>query len=453
MEENQTINRFSVLVVDDEQDMLHSMKRFFRPFDFNLDFALNGEEALHIISKKPVNLMLLDLKMPGMNGLEVLKQARQIDEGIKIIIHTAHGAIADAVEALKMGASDFLEKGNSPEILRARIKNAYELWETQQENRQLKKNVLQSFNFDGFIGESPPVQKLKEMIARVAPSDASVLIQGESGTGKELVAQAIHHHSQRKNGPVVVVDCAAISETVLESELFGHSKGAFTGADTPAVGLIRSADKGTLFLDEIGELSTSVQGKRLRTIQEREVRPVGSTKSYPVDIRIIAATNRTLLDEISTGGFRQDLYYRLSAVTLTSPPLRTRGISDIKLLVEYFLKKLPHKSNNITEITKSSIQCLADYDWPGNIRELENTIQSALVFSNGSEITLEDLPELLSCKNSEIENISPEGTLAYYELQAIKNALKQSDNNRRKAANILDIAEATLYRKIKQFNL
>lgn len=445
-------DRFSLLIVDDEQKMLSAMERFFISYGFDLNFARNGEQALHYLSKKEIHLMLLDLKMPGMDGIEVLKEARNIQEDVKVIILTGHGGIAQAVEALKLGASDFLEKGGPPEILQSRVMSTVELWKANKENRNLKQGLPQSFHFKGFVGESPAVLKTKEMIVRVASSDASVLIQGESGTGKELVAQAIHHHSLRAKGPMIAVDCAAISETVLESELFGHTKGAFTGADKPVLGLIRAADKGSLFFDEIGELSMAVQAKLLRTIQERIVRPVGSTTTYPVDIRIIAATNRTLLDEIPVNGFRQDLYYRLSAVTLTSPPLRERD-QDIRLLVAHFIKKHHTNGDDLPRVNEEAMSYLINYEWPGNIRELENTIQGALVFSNGLEIKPGDLPESLTGQKLEPAQLIPVGTLAYYEYQAIKNALKQMDNNRRKAAVMLDIAEATLYRKIKQFNL
>lgn len=448
----ETSKRFSLLVVDDEQKTFTAMERFFVRYNFDLSFALNGEQALHFITRKTIDLMLLDIKMPGMDGLEVLKEAKGINPDVKVIILTGHGGIAEAVEALKLGASDFLEKGGPPEILESRVRGAVDLWKARQENQSLKQGLSQSFQFKGLVGESPAIQKLKEMIVRVAPSEASVLIQGESGTGKELVAQAIHYHSLRAKGPIVAVDCAAISETVLESELFGHTKGAFTGADKSALGLIRSADKGTLFLDEIGELSSVVQAKLLRTIQERIVRPVGSTKTYPVDIRIIAATNRTLLDEIPAGSFRQDLYYRLSAVTLTSPPLRERD-QDIRLLVDHLIKKHHVKNSEYPAATQDALASFFNYEWPGNVRELENTIQGALVFSDGPEIKLSDLPESITGQKPDASQMLPVGTLAYYEYQAIKNALKQTDNNRRKAATMLDIAEATLYRKIKQFDL
>jgi DNA-binding NtrC family response regulator len=445
--------KFSMLVVDDEEKIRHAMERFFIAKNYDLSFASQGAEALDILKSKQVDLMLLDLKMPEVDGMEVLRQIQPMMNRLKVIILTGHGGVEDAVEAIKLGASDFLEKGGPPEILGSRVANAHALWLAEQENRQLKNAVPGTFSYEGLIGESPPVAKLKEMIVRVGPSEVSVLIQGESGTGKELVARAIHHHSNRCNAPLVAVDCAAISETVLESELFGHTKGAFTGADRAAQGLIRSAHSGTLFLDEIGELSMNVQAKLLRTIQERVVRPVGSTRNHEVDIRIIAATNRNLLEEIPAGRFRQDLYYRLSAVTLTSPPLRERG-DDIRELTSHLIFQHSPDGQEVPEISEDAMACLTHYEWPGNIRELENTLQGALVFSQGPQITLADLPEALTGMASGAgESLGRPGSLAFYEFQAIKNALKQADNNRRKAAAILDIAEATLYRKIKQYKL
>lgn len=448
----QGIEKFAMLVVDDEEKTLHAMERFFIAKNYDLAFASNGTQALEILGHQRIDLMLLDLKMPEMDGLEVLRQIQHLMNRLKVIILTGHGGVGDAVEAIKLGASDFLEKGGPPEILGSRVANAHALWEAQEENRQLRDNLPKEFSFEGLIGDSQPVAKLKEMIVRVAPSEASVLIQGESGTGKELVARAIHHHSGRRKAPLVAVDCAAISETVLESELFGHTKGAFTGADRVAQGLIRSAHTGTLFLDEIGELSMNVQAKLLRTIQERVVRPVGSTQNHGVDIRIIAATNRNLLEEIPAGRFRQDLYYRLSAVTLTSPPLRERG-EDIQVLTDYFLRIHTPENTQVPKLSPDAMVCLTHHEWPGNIRELENTVQGALVFCRGGEITLADLPEALTGMAPEPGASALPGTLAFYEFQAIKNALNQAGNNRRKAAGILDIAEATLYRKIKQYKL
>lgn len=456
MPESQSL--FSILIVDDEEDIIRSLKRFFARYNYRLHSATDGASALDILRTTKIDLLILDLKMPGMDGITVLKKARELLPQLKTIIQTGFGGVSEAVDAIKLGASDFLEKGESPEILRLRVGKIYEIWNLERENKALRNQNSQKFHFARLVGESAKINKLKDMIVRVAPTDTTVLIQGESGTGKELIAQAIHHHSTRADQPFVAVDCAAISETVIESELFGHTKGAFTGAESATLGLVRAADQGTLFLDEIGELSIGMQAKFLRTIQERVVRPVGSTRNYPVNIRIIAATNRNLLDEVAKGNFRQDLYYRLSSVTLVSPPLRERE-ADILLLARQILAAAAQ--DNPTTLSPDALNAIKNYDWPGNVRELENVLRGALVFAENGKIGAVDLPEGLTGhtgqpnqpEGSSPEVTLPNGTLAAYELAAIKNALLEAGNNRRQAAEILGIAEATLYRKIKQFNL
>jgi len=444
--------KFTILIVDDEPSVISSLQRFFARYNYQLVTALNGKEALEILNTTDVALVILDLNMPGMDGFTVLKKARLLIPDLKIIIQTGHGGVTEAVEALKQGASDFLEKGSSPEILKKRVGQVYEIWLLEQKNKELSDRSANEFLFEKLVGESPKMKKLKDMIVRVAPTDTTVLIQGESGTGKELIARAIHHHSNRAQYAFVPVDCASISETVLESELFGHVKGAFTGADSTALGLIRTAEKGTLFLDEIGELSIGMQAKFLRTLQERIVRPVGSTKNHAVDIRIVAATNRNLLDEVSAKKFRQDLYYRLSTVTLTSPPLREKE-DDIKLLIDHILHDSEKGLDRQMTVSEEALNMIRRYEWPGNVRELENVLRGAMVFSEESTIDPADLPPILGGQGEQTEGLIPEGTLASYELEAIRNALEKANNNRRKAAEILDIAEATLYRKIKQYRL
>ena len=358
----------------------------------------------------------------------------------------------EAVKAVQKGALDFLVKGEALDVLNNRIRQVYEHWQLEQENLALRRKDAEQFEFDRLIGESPPMVQLKKLITRVAPTDSTVLIQGESGTGKELIAQALHHHSERRDKPFVAIDCASISESVLESELFGHERGAFTGADAPFQGVIRSADKGTLFLDEIGEISTSVQAKLLRAVQERSIRPVGSTRFYKVDVRIIAATNKILLNEVANAAFRQDLYYRLSTVTLTAPPLRKRE-NDIFLLTEYFLEQCSASLGRRVQISDEVHELFARYEWPGNIRELDNVLRGAAVFSDGGVIEATDLPQAIRSSKPLVEPATEPVTLEAMEKEAIRKALALSKNNRKEARKILAISEATLYRKIKKYNL
>jgi len=449
----QNQEQFTLLIVDDEQDVRNAMKRYFARRPYRLLFAPDGDSALNVISTNSVDLMLLDLKMPGMDGLAVLKEALNKQPDLKAIMLTGHGGVQEAVTAMKLGAMDFFNKSISPEVLRSKVEQVHTVWELEMENRKLRDCLSAEFKFESLIGESPPMLKLKDMIARIAPTDTSVLIQGESGTGKELIAQALHYHSNRKSGVFMPVDCAAINETVIESELFGHTKGAFTGADRSTLGLIRSADQGTLFLDEVGELSMQMQAKLLRTIQERTVRPVGSTKMFPVDIRIVAATNRNLVDAVAAGDFRQDLYYRISAVTLNAPPLRERG-DDILLLSRHIAGRLEQEGIPSKKFSDAALLILCAYNWPGNVREQENVIRSAMAFARGDTIDPADLSAITTTPSGQPDTHSSETvSLSDYQVEAIRNALEQTSGNRRDAAKMLGISESTLYRRIKQYNL
>jgi len=443
--------KFTLMIVDDEESIRRAMERYFARSPYRLLFAEDGAGALDLISQNPVALMLLDLKMPKMDGLAVLEKALKKWPELKVIMLTGHGGVQEAVAAIKLGALDFIEKSASPDVLRQKISQVYQMWQLEVENRKLRDRLNTPFQFEALIGASPPMLKLKDMIARISPTDTSILIQGESGTGKELIARAIHHHSTRKSGVFMPVDCAALKESVMESELFGHSKGAFTGADQATLGLIRSADKGTLFLDEVGELSVAMQAKLLRTIQERVVRPVGSTHTIHVDVRIVAATNRNLVEAIADGSFRQDLYYRLSAVTLQAPPLRERG-EDIPLLTRHFIKKLNREGLGPKNISEEALAVLRAYGWPGNVRELENVIRGAMAFAEDDKIRPGDLS--INTAVPAPENV-PGGiaSISSYEETAIRKALERSSGNRREAAKLLGISEATLYRRIKQYNL
>jgi DNA-binding NtrC family response regulator len=439
---------FIVLLVDDEESIRRSLGRYFIRSPYTFLFAADGPSALAILAQKPVALVLLDLKMPKMDGLAVLEKALKKWPMLKVIMLTGHGGVQEAVAAIKLGALDFVEKSASPELLRQKLLQIYQLWQFEQENRRGQDRCHPAFRFDDLIGSSPAVLKLKDMIARIGPTDTTVLIQGESGTGKELIARAIHHHSRRQAEVFMPVDCAALKETVVESELFGYAKGAFTGADQAALGLIRAANKGTMFLDEVGELSLVMQAKLLRTLQERVVRPVGSTQTFPVDIRIVAATNRSLVEAVANGSFRQDLYYRLSAVTLQAPPLRERG-PDIDLLARHVLEKLSREGLGAKKIAPEAMEALRAYSWPGNVRELENVIRGAMAFAEGDLIQ----PAELAIYGPACPSNHAAGSLSSLEETAIRSALQKSGGSRRQAAKLLEISEATLYRRLRQYNM
>ena len=414
-------------------------------------------EALSLLEKANVDAALVDLQMPEMDGLTLLGEIKEKYPGIMVVILTGHGGIDDAVQAIKLGAVDFLKKPFPQAELRVRVDQLYRMWLLKEENNNLKEKINFSFGFERLVGNSTALLKLKEMITQIGKSDASVLIQGETGTGKELVARAIHFHSPRADNAFVPVDCAAISEHVTESELFGHVKGAFTGAHIAAPGLIRSAEGGTVFFDEIGELSPAIQAKILRTIQEREVRPVGSAKSHPVNIRVLAATNRDLEKEVGAGNFREDLFYRLNVVTVQVPPLRKRK-EDIALLARYFIQRFKTDFSSIEGISDEALKIMYRYDWPGNIRELENAVMRAIALGRGTEILPADLPpplciEIGTSLDSRQSAALKGESLADYEQAAILSTLQKCSGNRKKAAQILDIGEATLYRKLKIYKM
>jgi len=447
--------KFSLLLVDDEPPVLSLLRQVFSKMDYYIHTAIDGQDALNLLGEKRIDAALIDWKMPGMDGLTLLKEMRENYPSIMVIMITGKGGINEAVEAMKLGAVDFMEKPFSVEGLQARVKQLCQIWELKEENRRLKDQIEFQFGFDRLVGNATPILKLKQAIAQAGPTNESVMIQGETGTGKELVARAIHYHSPRSENHFVPVDCAAISETVIESELFGHVKGAFTGAHISTLGLIRSANKGTLFLDELGELPPAVQAKLLRTIQEREVRPVGSSKSHPVDIRIVAATKRDLAEEVSLGNFREDLFYRLNVINVSVPPLRDRK-EDISLLAAYFVEHFSTDFTQTTAVSRDALICMENYRWPGNVRELENTIRRAMALGKTEIIFPEHLPLNIYTPQSDGPqdmDLPSSESLAAYETAAIRNALGKSGNNRKKAAQILGIGEATLYRKLKKYSI
>ncbi len=452
----------SILIVDDEKHYPMIIGEVLAEEGYTTFTASSGMEALDILNTQIIDLVLSDVKMPGMSGIDLMEKAKEIKPDLPVIIMTAFGSVEKAVEAMHKGAYTFILKPFENEALIAHIAKALSIYKIVRENARLKDAIRTRYQFDNIIGKSKPMQELYEIIKKVAPTSATVLIEGESGTGKELVAKSIHYNSLRKNQSLVAVNCSAFAESLLESELFGHEKGAFTGAVGLKKGRFELADKGTIFLDEIGELPMPLQVKLLRVLQERTVERVGGTLSLPVDFRLIAATNKILEDEVKKGNFREDLYYRLNVVKAALPPLRERQ-EDIPLLINHFIEKYtkgPEPAGKITGIEKTAIQRLCDYEWRGNVRELENVIERAVILAPGNRINVSDLPAQVRNPKPgtlQLEGI-PEGvglteTLAAVEKRMIQRAMKMSGNIQTKAAEILGIGKSGLNQKLKKFNL
>ncbi len=451
----ETGKQFTLLIVDDEEAILASLRRIFKKGPLIVYSAKSGEEALAIMDQTRVDAAIIDLKMRGMDGLTLLQKIKNKSVLTKVLMLTGHGGVKDAVSAISFGALDFLEKPFCANELRKKILKIADSCQLYCQVDHLLQDLRHRFDYSKLIGESPAMLEIKDLIAQVSNSDASVLIQGESGTGKELVAMAIHHHSQRKQEHFVPVDCAALGDGLMQSELFGHSKGAFTGAVSANSGLIRSAHMGTLFLDEIGELDLPLQSRLLRTLQQRMVRPVGSSQLHEVDVRVVSATNRHVATEVAKGRFREDLYYRLNTVLIELPPLRDRR-EDIPVLTDFFMNHFCKEDTCVKSVSDDAMECLNAYSWPGNVRELSNVLCRATLLSHNEEIKPTALPREIwnPIKNINKNACCIQGNkLEDYEKHAIENALSRSANNRRRAAMILGIGEATLYRKLKKYNL
>lgn len=446
--------KFTILVIDDEKDIRDGLAADFEMDGYSVKTAATGQEGLDFISKGDIDLVITDLRMPGIHGEEVLRRVTTETPGIPVIVLTGHGSIDAAVEAMHDGAYDFLTKPLNLDQLGMIVKRALEGRELKLQHETLLKEVGNEKSIDKIIGKSASMQKVLAMIRKVADSKASVLITGESGVGKELVADALHNLSSRHANSFVKVHCAALSESLLESELFGHEKGAFTGADNLHKGRFELAHGGTIFLDEIGEINQSVQIKLLRVLQEHKFERVGGEQTIEVDVRVIAATNKNLAEEVKAGRFRQDLYYRLNVVSIEVPPLRERK-DDIPLLINSFLEEFNVENGKHVEgIDTRARSAIYKYDWPGNIRELRNCIESAVVMASGKEIMIEDLPPTVS-KSSQTESISiPAGiTLEEAERMIIEQNLAANKGNKSKTADILGIGRKTLHRKLQEYGV
>jgi Response regulator containing CheY-like receiver, AAA-type ATPase, and DNA-binding domains len=440
-----------ILVVDDEKIVRESLFHWFQEEGYLVETAEDGETALRIFDKNKFDLLLVDMKMPGMSGLELLSKVKEIDKDTIVILITAFASVPTAIKALKDGAYDYVTKPVDPDELEHLVKKALEQKSLRVENEQLKGNIDEIIKPDNLIGESSQMKKIYELIHTVAPTDTTVMIRGESGTGKELVAKAIHINSRRKYFPIIPVNCGALAESILESELFGHEKGAFTGAQFKRKGKFEMADGGTIFLDEIGSVSPKMQVELLRVIESKQFSRVGGNQIIKSDFRVIIATNESLEDLVKQGKFREDLYYRLNVFSIIIPPLRERT-GDIPVLAFYFLNNFCNSMNkNIKNISPEAMEFLTKYDWPGNVRELENAIERAVVVGKGDTIKVDDLPFHVS--SSQSATIDGDNSMTAMEKKHIARVLNENNWNISKSALALEIDRVTLYNKINKYGL
>jgi DNA-binding NtrC family response regulator len=441
-----------ILIVDDEENVCALFKKVMEKEGYGAECASSGEEGLQKLESEWFDLVISDLKMPGMGGLELLKRGKMLNPALPFIMLTAFGAVDSAVAAMKEGAHDYLLKPVDTEELKLVVEKALELHRLTREVEQLRSQLDLDLDFGQIVGQSKPMRAVFRLMKMVAESNATILIQGESGTGKELIARALHQHSPRKKRPFVAINCASVPETLLESELFGYVRGAFTGANHNKKGLFEEAHEGTLLLDEIGDTSMAFQAKLLRALQENEIRPVGSNKSVKVDVRVIVATNKDLKKEMERDAFRQDLFYRLSVVPLLIPPLRNRK-EDIPPLTTHFIKKYC-KAHGLEpkSVSPNALRLLLDHPWPGNVRELENAIQRAVLINPGREISPDSLFPAAATEDAPALSLldSAKGAKEVVEREKIAEALQKTSGNRSHAAKLLGISRSALYNKLKQ---
>ena len=447
-----------ILVVDDEEGMRRLLSRVLTREGYETSAVANGAEALRLVASERFDLVVTDIKMPEMDGLQLLAELKEYEPSLPIIVITAYGTIENAVQALRSGAYDYIAKPFENDEIKLTVAKAFERERLLAENRYLHAELEGRYDFSGIVGGSLAMQQVYDMASSVAVSNANVLITGESGTGKELLARSIHYSSLRKEKPFVVLNCAAISEGVLESELFGHEKGAFSGALDTRKGRFERADQGTLFIDEVAEMSMAAQVKLLRVIQEHEFERVGGNKTISVDVRIVAATNKKLEDQVKDGNFREDLYYRLNVVNINVPPLRSRR-EDVEPLSRFFLEKyISETGKKITDLSPRALSCLLAHDWPGNVRELQNAIERAVVLSKGSVLTPRDFPQGMQGDDQICLQIPEKGgsltdILEDLERQLIIQTLQREDGSQTRAAETLGIKRTTLRYKMEKYRM
>jgi DNA-binding NtrC family response regulator len=443
-----------ILIVEDEDKLRRILELQLLDSGFEVEKAATAEEALPLIDR--ADLILTDLKLPGMTGLEMLQLVRRQDSHVPLIVMTAFGTVENAVEAMKNGAADFLLKPFSLDHLTTVVNKALEIRTLRDENRRLKEELGHKYQWDNIVGRSRAMQQIFGTIMRVGPTRATVLLAGESGVGKDLIARAIHFHSPRKDRPFVKINCTALPENLMESELFGYEKGAFTGANISKPGKFEQADTGTVMLDEIGDVPNNIQVKLLRVLQEREFERLGSNKTQHIDVRVIAATNRDLRAALEDGTFREDLYYRLNVVPIEIPPLRERK-EDIPYLANHFVQKLgPELGGTVHGIGEGAIEKLMEYSWPGNVRELENVIERSIVMALGEKLEAGDIRLDMNLRSRPVAGEAglPDGmSLDAYEQELIRNALKQANGNKSQAARILGLTRNALRYRLTQMGI
>ncbi len=446
----------TILIVDDEQPQRENLKGFFARRNFEVITADRGSAGIQAAHEQLIDIVLTDFKMPDMTGLDLLKAVKELNPEIPVIVMTAFGSIESAVEAMKEGAFDYLQKPINLDEVEILVKRALEQRRLLSENRELRKQLQERFSFSEIVSQSKEMEEALNIAGRVAKTDATVLLRGESGTGKELFARAIHYSSPRRENPFLVVNCAALPETLIESELFGHEKGAFTGAERQRLGRFEEAHGGTLFVDEVGDIPLPVQVKLLRVLQSGEFQRVGGNQTIRSDVRIIAATNRILEEMMREGSFREDLFYRLNVVAIVIPPLRSRK-SDIPLLADHFLRKHAQRHNQpVKELSREALDLLMKYDYPGNLRELEHLIERAIILGSDNIVTTNDLPANVrrlqseSAIEREIKTESLNEQLESFEREIILATLQKTGGNQRKAAQLLGVSERNLRYKLEK---
>ena len=447
------MKNYKILFVDDDQHILSIVEQFLGRFGFNVTTESSGKKAIEMVQENHYSVVFTDLNMPEISGMELLKQVKAVSSETEVIIVSGYGTIETAIEAMKLGSYDFLQKPIHFDRFKILIDRIIEKQKLKEENLLIRNRLKERYKYDELVGMSPKMQNIYGIIDKISFGSPTVLIEGESGTGKELTANVIHNNSDRAGSPFIPINCGAIAESLLESELFGHVKGAFTGASKDSIGLFKAADGGTIFLDEIGEVSPAVQVSLLRVLQEKKVRPVGDTREKEVNVRVIAATNKNLEEAIKKKTFRSDLFYRLNVISIRMPPLREIR-EDIPLLISHLIKKHKHKGvATVPEVSPEAMALMMGYHWPGNVRQLENVIERAFALGVKDVLQVDDLPNEIARQSSKWKPADVNYNLKAIEEKTIRNALQKAGGKKAEAARLLGINTTTVYRKMAKYNI